>query len=607
MSSLRLSKSQKIMACLWSIALMLGLSFTATSAQTAFALDKGGLSGTGSITVTKYKSVTDGVAGTGKADQTPSGTTVPGVTFKIQKLDTSKVEGEGATAITKSDQIPADEAAVSAFVTTYKDANVAEQSGTTAADGTYKFDTLVFGYYLLWEVESTAPADTDPCVPTIVTLPYKTSSDGSYIKDVNVYPKNKSNKNLSKVLTELKDADDNDIEHVTAGAKLKYQISQTLPTAADEVYKAGATPDSMTLTIYDWLPYADNATKSAALDYDAANSTVKFVLADGSTVDAADYFTVNSSVKATEDNVTNNSADAEGVPGISWTLKADKVQALAALYATNAPVSVLIDIAATANENVIQIKGDVKNTTASTMTKAGSTDKQEEKDDTNWDGDKQVNFNITKVDSAKTAITSKVGFKITETYNADAAQATYLDSVDSTLTATSQDGYEFTSESNGGSVSFNDLYAMSKAKNVTGGIADKSDSLLDALKAEVEAAADPSTVADKTDTVDIYLYESTVPTGFKPLVNLQKLTLKLTASYDNTLKKYKVSGTLLNANDDGTGAQVTQIVNEKDGEGAFKLPNTGGVGTILFTVAGIVLIGCAVAYFVRSRRKAEAR
>ena len=48
------------------------------------------------------------------------------------------------------------------------------------------------------------------------------------------------------------------------------------------------------------------------------------------------------------------------------------------------------------------------------------------------------------------------------------------------------------------------------------------------------------------------------------------------------------------------------LVNMRDGQeggGNFALPNTGGAGALVFGIVGVLLIGVAATYFVRSRKR----
>jgi LPXTG-motif cell wall-anchored protein len=82
-----------------------------------------------------------------------------------------------------------------------------------------------------------------------------------------------------------------------------------------------------------------------------------------------------------------------------------------------------------------------------------------------------------------------------------------------------------------------------------------------------------------------YLQEVQPPPGFRSITTI--MPISISASFVDSDRNHIVTA---------------QVVNEV--EGGFTLPETGGVGTILFTVFGLALIGGAVslALIVRHRR-----
>ena len=81
-----------------------------------------------------------------------------------------------------------------------------------------------------------------------------------------------------------------------------------------------------------------------------------------------------------------------------------------------------------------------------------------------------------------------------------------------------------------------------------------------------------------------YLYETASPEGFRPI--LDSLQVVINESHGDETREYVV---------------LLQVVNEV--EGGFYLPVTGGVGTILFTVVGLGLIGGAVTLAIIAKRR----
>ncbi len=89
------------------------------------------------------------------------------------------------------------------------------------------------------------------------------------------------------------------------------------------------------------------------------------------------------------------------------------------------------------------------------------------------------------------------------------------------------------------------------------------------------------------------LRETKAPAGYQLLTQDFSVTATLETS-DNDTVKAAVAAT-------STGDATQGIVNVKQPD----LPLTGGMGTILFTVAGLVLIGGAAFFFIRSRKSSK--
>lgn len=90
------------------------------------------------------------------------------------------------------------------------------------------------------------------------------------------------------------------------------------------------------------------------------------------------------------------------------------------------------------------------------------------------------------------------------------------------------------------------------------------------------------------------LVETVAPDGYNKLADPTKVIISATYHPDGTLNEWKAdveNGSALN------GAHVIQVQNNK---GAL-LPDTGGMGTVIFTVAGIAIIAGGIAW-KRSRR-----
>lgn len=87
------------------------------------------------------------------------------------------------------------------------------------------------------------------------------------------------------------------------------------------------------------------------------------------------------------------------------------------------------------------------------------------------------------------------------------------------------------------------------------------------------------------------LTETDAPEGYNKVEGDITVTITATYNEDGTLASWKV-------NEDGTNHEV-EVVNRA----GATLPGTGGIGTVIFTVAGIVLIAAGVAWAMRRRQR----
>ena len=144
----------------------------------------------GSLTLHKKKGAESSTAATGKEMEGVQGEALPGVTFKITKLDYDLQNGNWST-----------------FPKTAAEA-VGHETGTTfeqttGADGKVSFDGLDLGIYLVEETD--APDGIVTGAPFIVSIPMVNEASDAWNYDVVAYPKNSETKTEKTV----KDADKN--------------------------------------------------------------------------------------------------------------------------------------------------------------------------------------------------------------------------------------------------------------------------------------------------------------------------------------------------------------------------------------------------------------
>lgn len=104
-----------------------------------------------------------------------------------------------------------------------------------------------------------------------------------------------------------------------------------------------------------------------------------------------------------------------------------------------------------------------------------------------------------------------------------------------------------------------------------------------------------------------YLKETIAPNGYHKLTSPIKVVITPTYAQNGDLEKYEVAytynGTETKVENANTSSSPQIKVENKSGT---ILPNTGGMGTVIFTVVGIVLIlGVGVSFVISRRRKAE--
>lgn len=177
---------------------------------TAAASGYGGTGDTkGSITVHKYSKVTQatGTNPTGEAisDTAGLGTPLSGAGYTLYKLTMPTLTSGQVLTDVYTSSISGDSGTVTITLagggTVQATAAKAAGESYTDATGTVVFgtgSTLDQGYYLL--VESTVPAGYTADDPTIISLPLTNAAGTGYVYDVHVYPKNVSSIPITKTL-----------------------------------------------------------------------------------------------------------------------------------------------------------------------------------------------------------------------------------------------------------------------------------------------------------------------------------------------------------------------------------------------------------------------
>ncbi|MEG2478225.1 SpaH/EbpB family LPXTG-anchored major pilin [Gordonibacter sp.] len=553
----------KLAAVLATAALAVSL---AIGAAPAFALGTGGFAddGSASITLHKYKTPTDSsTPGTGAAGQQPPIGAQPlgGVQFALYKLDTAKVEGgiAGTPAVTKT---PA-ASEVPAFLATYRDATFSPIEQSTGADGVAAWDSLKFGYYLL-EEKSTGGANVQAAVPSIVTLPYAQQAAGgttTFIKDVHVYPKNVSLDDVEKTVLDNPD--------LTAPYEsLKYQISFRIPVA-QKVYESDAA--CMQGTIVDTVPQSStgkpmlgirNDFTVVALSFDGTENALPakdIGFSDTSATDGRVTWTITPLIAKAVEALNTTRADE---PRKQISKLVIRATAQVTPHAFNASIDAdgQTSIINSALVSITDSKGAVVVDRKQSTTPAIPT----------------TGFQFTKVDGKGSPILSDTAsFKLAASYS-DAVAGKFIKS-----TTGSADLVASSNATNGKAV-FSGLHSSDLTAN---------GSAYTTVKQAVNAARANLGVPQN---VDVWMVETKAPNGYRALQAPQKVTLQIVkATATSKVKTTVVSGPVC----------IVNTMNGQEGGGNFALPNTGGIGAIVFFVVGAGVVAFAVATFARSRKR----
>ena len=570
-------KLRGVLAALVAIA----LAAACVPAFAAFAANSSLPPETGNLHIHKYAAENFdaiGDAGDGTEKEVDSSfTALEGVTFNIYKV-AANTDGDypgkapyrlSGTTLTDGD---GDTFTVSAAST----ANV-----TTAADGSATASNLPQGVYLVVEQESDKVADiAEPFVVAVPMTAAAGDTDGNtWLTDVHVYPKNQQ-MYVNKFLTgSTKDDAANGAQSgsaINVGDTVHYSIVPTIPDGV-VAYKVG-----------------DDGTPVSPTEVTAEDATVKYKITD--TLDEALTYTASSvkvyGLTATEaSDKTSTATGGTAIDASNYTVTCEGQELVVEFNATgrlalyNASYAcVRVDFDAVANSKLLDKVDEngnptsfIENTGYVKFTNKFGTEKTRDSK-TNSTPDRPVNpdpdgpnpvvhtahISITKKDASNAAtVLSGAKFKIADTeanakagnYLRKTAEGAVVDPSDSRW-ATATD-WEATSGDDG-------VFTFDGVEDYTSEIG-----------------------ADGTETNKVYysyyLVETQAPDG-----------------YNLPADPFKIEFTAATSTKDANWTVYKDVTNTNE----FTLPLTGGMGTILLTLAGVVLIGgAAVAFIAASRKK----
>lgn len=234
----------------------------------------------GSITVTKYattSAITDQnrTSGTGVEGQTPNEIyrTIEGVTFKLFKIADADAVKEYYNGTSTATYELAKFKYVENGTSTYNGTPITEtKEGITREDGTYKFEKLPVGIYVLKEV--TAPdqiterlaEDSLISIPMVNTATSSNNENAMWMYDVYVYPKNKASTGTVELTKQ--DQNGNALAGVTFELyKKDFNDDGSLPVDWEQVTSAEGQSLSLTTDEQGKLTLADLSAEKNGTQY----------------------------------------------------------------------------------------------------------------------------------------------------------------------------------------------------------------------------------------------------------------------------------------------------------------------------------------------------
>lgn len=654
-----MKRMKKILTGLLTLAMTLSMmTMTAFAAEPSEKMPTIKTGETGTVTIHKYtKGTAEGTTGTGKVETSlPTGAEpLKGAGFTLYKV----VNEAGMEAYYNAN--PTSLPAVDTYVNSDGTIKSEYASGATAQvitdnNGTATFSNLELGFYVV--IETTVPdAVTTPMKPFLLSVPMTTTDGSDWLYDIHVYPKNETG--YGKISLEKTGVKGEKI----LGAEFALQKkSDTTSSWINITQKSTAqgdnTGDALILTTdVNGLITIDGLSKG---EYRLIETSVgNGYIMDGAT---AYEFTVNSdktiTYKESTDanitiNVTNERPDltkeVQKKNDGAWGRDADysfgdkipykitvnvpnNITKLKTFTVTDTPINLTDDLAS------IEIKCndvDVETTayTTSATTEDGFTIAFTPANMTNYAGKTLViTYNATLKGTAEN---TTVG-------NKNAAKLEYSKNI---TTDTDQDNPNKGKEEGKNTIENSTVvytFAVKIEKTGEDGTTPLKDVKFDLYQevdaettgaitgASVPAGLDNAKFWKKIDTLTTdasgiathnglsngtyYLVETKTNDGYnllkKPIeviLNVQYTTTTKTESAwvedGNGQKQVKseIKETTFTSADSTTqqGIKVQKVINKK----GFTLPTTGGIGTFVFTFAGIAMMAAAVILLITGKKK----
>lgn len=656
-----MKRMKKILTGLLTLAMTLSMmTMTAFAAEPSEKMPTIKTGETGTVTIHKYtKGTAEGTTGTGKVETSlPTGAEpLKGAGFTLYKV----VNEAGMEAYYNAN--PTSLPAVDTYVNSDGTIKSEYASGATAQvitdnNGTATFSNLELGFYVV--IETTVPdAVTTPMKPFLLSVPMTTTDGSDWLYDIHVYPKNETG--YGKISLEKTGVKGEKI----LGAEFALQKkSDTTSSWINITQKSTAqgdnTGDALILTTdVNGLITIDGLSKG---EYRLIETSVgNGYIMDGAT---AYEFTVNSdktiTYKESTDanitiNVTNERPDltkeVQKKNDGAWGRDADysfgdkipykitvnvpnNITKLKTFTVTDTPINLTDDLAS------IEIKCndvDVETTayTTSATTEDGFTIAFTPANMTNYAGKTLViTYNATLKD---TAFNTTAG-------NRNTAKLEYSKNITPNTTDDPDNPNKGKEEGKNTIENSTVVYTFAVKIEKTGedGTTPLKDVKFDLYQevdaettgaitgASVPAGLDNAKFWKKIDTLTTdasgiathnglsngtyYLVETKTNDGYnllkkpiKVILNVQYTTITKTESAwvedTNGQKQVKseITETTFTSADSTTqqGIKVQKVINKK----GFTLPTTGGIGTFVFTFAGIAMMAAAVILLITGKKK----
>ena len=106
------------------------------------------------------------------------------------------------------------------------------------------------------------------------------------------------------------------------------------------------------------------------------------------------------------------------------------------------------------------------------------------------------------------------------------------------------------------------------------------------------------------DAGTYYLKETTTPDGYNKLTGPIEIVIKPAYSQEGKLTEYEVKYTYNGITETVSSNQVNQSPTIKvENKSGTQLPNTGGIGAVIFTIAGVAILAVVMICSMRSKKR----